>query len=173
MSLHLNLIWVVIEQCTFLGNGNGQQDCVLRKFQINKSIFLLGELMLSRWPTRQPNKGHIYGSIHSRVKVSASLRRGNVENAMNFNSYAYIFVVALTLVFCFSGISNWGTIDRNNPPGKNLQLFFKQTALHMQSCPVKCMPRVLFQASWEVLQRASYFLASAFLLLSKSSVAFF
>lgn len=43
----------------------------------------------------------------------------------------------------------------------------------MQSCLVKCMLRVLFQASWEVLQRASYLLASAFLLVSKSSVAFF
>lgn len=35
------------------------------------------------------------------------------------------------------------------------------------------MLRVLFQASWEVLQRASYLLASAFLLVSNSSVVVF
>lgn len=101
------------------------------------------------------------------------LRRGNVENPMNFNNSAYIFVVALTLFFSFSPISNQGTIDRNNPPGKNVQLFLKQTASHMQSCLVKCVLRVLFQVLWEVLQRASYLLASAFLLVSKFSVAFF
>lgn len=92
-ALLLNLIGVLIEQCTFLGNGNARQDCWLRKFWIKHSSFLLTVLVVFRWPTRIPNKNYIWQC--SLKAESFWVGRGKVENPMNFNSCTCVFVVAL------------------------------------------------------------------------------